>query len=45
MNSLHKPYFDIYTEYKPLLKGDDTEANDIGRVIKTKGIATVILDL
>ena len=39
------PYFDLYTEYKPLGKEDDTELNGIGGFIKTKGIGTILLEL
>ena len=39
------PYFELYTEYKPLEKGDDAEVNGIGGLIKTKGIGTVVLEL
>ena len=39
------PYFEIYTQYKHLEKGDDTEVNDIGGLINPKGIGTFLLDL
>ena len=39
------PYFDFYTQYKPLDKCVDTEVNGIGFLIKPKGIITVALDL
>ena len=39
------PYFELYTYYKPLLKGEGIEVNAIGGLINTKGIGTVILDL
>ena len=32
------PYFELYTQCKPLEKGDDTEVNGIGGLIKPKGI-------
>ena len=38
-------YFELYTEYKPLEKGDDTVVNGIGGIIKPKEIGTTILDL
>ena len=37
------PYFELYIEYKPLEKGDDTEVNVIGGLIKPKGVGTVVL--
>ena len=39
------PYFDLYTQYNPLEKGDDTEVNGIGGLMKTKGIGTAVLDM
>ena len=39
------PYFELYTDYTHLEKGDNTEVNVIGGIIKTKGICTVFLDL
>ena len=39
------PYFEIYTQYKPLEKGYDAEVNGIGGLINTKGIGTFTLDL
>ena len=39
------PHFELYTYYKLLEKGDDTEVNNIGGIIKPKGIGTVTLDL
>ena len=39
------PYFDLYTHYKPLEKGDDKEVNVIGGFIKANGIFTVVLYL
>ena len=38
-------YFELYTEYKPLEKGDDIEVNGIGDIIKTKVVGTIFLDL
>ena len=38
-------YFDLYTKYKPLYKGGDTEVNGIIVLGKLKGIGTVTLDL
>ena len=35
----------MYTQYKPREKGDDTEVNGVGRLIKTKGMGTVVLYL
>ena len=43
-NSIN-PYFDLYTKYKPLYKGGDTENNGIIVLSKLKGIGTVTLDL
>ena len=39
------PYFELYTHYKPLEKGDDTEVNGIGGIVNPKGVVIVILDL
>ena len=39
------PYFEIYTQYKPLEKGYDAEVNGIGGLINTTGIGTFTLDL
>ena len=39
------PYFELYTHYKYLEKGDDTEVNVIGVIINPKGIGTVVLGL
>ena len=39
------PYFEIYTEYKPLEKEVDTYVNGIGGIVYPKGIGTVVLDL
>ena len=39
------PYFETYTEYKLLLKGDYSQVNDIGGLIKFNEIGTVVLDL
>ena len=39
------PYFEIYTQYKPLEKGYDAEVNGIGGLINTKGIGTFTLEL
>ena len=44
-NYFINPYFDIFTQYKPLEKGENVEVNDIGGVVKTKGINTVALNL
>ena len=38
-------YFYIYTEYRLLGKEDYTEFNDIGGIIKPKGIGAILLDL
>ena len=38
------PYFELYTQYKPLEKGDDTEINSIRGLIKPKGIGTISLE-
>ena len=32
-------------QYKLLEKGDDTEVNGIGGLIRTKGIGTLVLDM
>ena len=39
------PYFGFYTEYKLLVKQDDTEVNGIGGIINPNGICTLVLDL
>ena len=39
------PHFEIYTQYKPLEEGDDTEVNDTRGIINPKGIFTIVLDL
>ena len=39
------PYFELYTQYKPLMKGDDIEVNSIGGIINPKGIVAAILYL
>ena len=39
------PYFELYTHYKPLEKGDDTEVNGVRGLIKPKGIVTIVLDM
>ena len=38
-------YFDLYTELKNLDKRDDAEVNDIGGIIKSKGIGSIALHL
>ena len=38
------PYFELYTQYKPLEKGDNIDINGIRGIIKPKGIDTVVLD-
>ena len=38
-------YFKIYTEYKSLYPGGNTEVKGIGGLIKPQGIETIILDL
>ena len=40
-----KPYFEIYIEYKPLEKRDNTEVNEIGGIIKPRGICTIVMNL
>ena len=44
MHSLHQPYFELYTQYKHLEKGDNTEVNGTGRFTKPKGIGAIVLD-
>ena len=39
------PYIKLYTEYKPLGNGDNTEGNGLGGIINHKGICTIVLDL
>ena len=39
------PYIKLYTEYKPLENGDNTEGNGLGGIINHKGICTIVLDL
>ena len=38
-------YFELYTQYRPLSKWDDTEANGIRGITNLKRIGTIILDL
>ena len=45
IHSLNQPYFEIYTQYKPLEKVDDAYADGIGGLIKTKEVGTIFLDL
>ena len=39
------PYFELYTEYKPPGKEDNTEVNNIGGFINPKRIGNAVLDL
>ena len=39
------PYSELYKEYKPLEKGDDTEVNIIGGIINNEGVVIAALDL
>ena len=38
------PYFELYTEYKLIEKGGDTQFNGIGDIIKSKGVGIVVLE-
>ena len=45
MHSLNQPYFEIYTQYKPLETGYNTEVNVIRGIIKPKGVGPFIMGL
>ena len=38
-------YFELYTQYKPLKKGDNIEVNGIGGLINPTGIVNIVLSL
>ena len=39
------PYFESYTQYKPLDNRDDTEVNGIGGITKPKEIGTFVPEM